>query len=86
MNYFLTAGESTLTAGESTLTAGVSTTGAAGVSILTAGLSVAGLDSELLLQATAKEAIATIARNFFIFNDFLFCLKYFAVYTCNGKR
>jgi hypothetical protein len=85
MNYFLAA-VSTLTvvstlavvSTEGALTA-VSTTGAAGVS-------VAGLESELLLQATAKEAIATIARNFFIFNDFLFCLKYFAFYTQNGKR
>jgi hypothetical protein len=77
INYFLTAGESTLgaIAGLSTLgaIAGLSTLGAeTGVSTFTAGLSVFAADSDPLpsLQAASAATTAKAKNTFFIFCNF----------------
>lgn len=72
VNYFLTAGESTLTAGESTLTAGESTL-TTGESTLTTGESALGASVVAvspLLQAVNTDATAIAKNTFFI----CFCL------------
>jgi hypothetical protein len=52
---------------------GVSTTTGAGTIVSTVTVSVVSVFSEELLQATANDAIATIARNFFIVGFFEIC-------------